>query len=50
MKKEKNEDIEIVIGDKKDLNFSEAKDCVNTLRPKNKETLKNKPIIPKSKK
>ena len=50
--KEENKDldIEVVIGDDTDLNFSEAKDCVNSLRPKNKKNMTNKVIVPKSKK
>ena len=52
MKDEKNKDldIEVIIGDDSELNFSEAKDCVNSLRPKNKEAMKKKVIIPKNKK
>lgn len=46
--KNNNVDIEIVIGDDSHLNFSEIKDCVNTLRPKDK-TAKKKVIIPKTK-
>lgn len=45
-----NVDIEIVIGDDSDLEISDAKDCVNSLRPKNTESQKKKIIIPKSKK
>ncbi len=48
MKKDENDlDIEIVIGDKSDLNFSDVGDCVNTLRPKDKKN--KKVIIPKTK-
>ena len=52
MKDEKNKDldIEVIIGDDSELNFSEAKDCVNSLRPKNKEEKKEKVIITKNKK
>ena len=55
MKKDKlnednNVDIEIVMGDDSELNFSDVEDCVNTLRPKDKEILKKKVIIPKTKK
>lgn len=51
MKKNENNDvdIEIVMGDDTELNFSDVEDCVNTLRPKDKETLKKKVIIPKTK-
>lgn len=50
-KNEKNDlDIEIVMGDDSELNFSEVEDCVSSLRPKDKERLKKKVIIPKSKK
>ena len=48
MENNNNLDIEIVIGDDSNLNFSEIKDCVNTLRPKDKGT-KKKVIIPKTK-
>ena len=46
--KNNNVDIEVVIGDQSDLNFSDVKDCVNTLRPKDKKNIK-KVIIPKTK-
>ena len=46
---ENNENIEIVIGDHSELNFSEIKDSIKSLRPKDKESKKNI-IIPKSKK
>ncbi len=51
-KEEENKDldIEVIIGDNTDLEFSEAKDCVNTLRPKNKKNMTNKVIVPKTKK
>ena len=51
-KEEENNDldIEVIIGDDSNLNFSEAKDCVNTLRPKNKKNMTNKVIVPKRKK
>ncbi len=51
-KEEENNDldIEVIIGDDSNLNFSEAKDCVNTLRPKNKKNMTNKVIVPKTKK
>ena len=50
-KNEKNNDvdIEVVMGDNTNLNFSEVADCVTTLRPKDKEILKKKVIIPKNK-
>ncbi len=44
-----NVDIEIVIGDDSNLKFSDAKDCINNLRPKNKKELKDKVIVPKNK-
>lgn len=47
---DKDLDIEVVIGDDTDLEFSEAKDCVNTLRPKNQKNMTNKVIVPKPKK
>ena len=43
-------DIEVVIGGDSELEFSEAKDCVNTLRPKNKKNMTNKVIVPKERK
>ena len=49
--KEKNEnndlDIEIVLGDDSELNFSEVEDSINSLRPKDKVIKKNV-IIPKA--
>ena len=47
---EKYNDLEIIIGDNSNLEFSEAKDCVNSLRPKDKKSMKNKVIVPKSNK
>lgn len=41
------EKLEIVMGDDSFLEFSDVGDCVNTLRPKNKEKTK-KVIIPKT--
>lgn len=49
-KNENNADIEIILGDDSELEFSDAKDCVNTLRPKTNESQKKKVIIPKNKK
>ena len=46
---ELNEDLEIVIGDNTNLEISEAKDCVNSLRPKDKKNMKDKIIVPKIK-
>ena len=40
-------DIEIVIGDDSELNFSDIKDSIKTLRPKDKVQKKNI-IIPKT--
>ena len=47
---EKDDDLEIIIGDNTNLEISEAKDCVNSLRPKDKKNMKNNVIVPKSKK
>lgn len=47
MDEKKNEEIEIVMGGETDLEFSDVKDSINTLRPKDKEKKKNI-IIPKS--
>ena len=41
-------DIEIVIGDDSELNFSDVNDSIKTLRPKEKTQKKNI-IIPKTK-
>ena len=41
-------DIEIVIGDDSELNFSDVNDSIKTLRPKDKVQKKNI-IIPKTK-
>lgn len=49
--KEKNEndvDIEIILGDDSELNFSDVNDSIKTLRPKDKVQKKNI-IIPKTK-
>lgn len=50
MKEEKDEnlDIEIIMGDDSELNFSEIKDSIKTLRPKDKVKKENI-IIPKTK-
>lgn len=50
MKEEKQDDldIEIVMGDDSELHFSEIKDSITTLRPKD-STKKKNIIIPKSK-
>lgn len=42
-----NKDLEIIMGDDSFLEISDVNDCVNTLRPKNKEKTK-KVIIPKT--
>ena len=47
---EQNDDLEIIMGDNTNLEISEAKDCVNSLRPKDKKSMKNKVIVPKSNK
>lgn len=54
MREEENEinndvDIEIVMGDNSELNFSDIKDSIKTLRPKDKVQKKDI-IIPKTKK
>ena len=51
MKEEKDEnnfDIEIIMGDDSELNFSDIKDSIKTLRPKDK-IKKGNIIIPKTK-
>ena len=49
MKDENNDlDIEIILGDDSELNFSDIKDSINTLRPKDKVQKRNI-IIPKTK-
>lgn len=45
---ENNVDIEIIMGDDSELNFSDVNDSINTLRPKDKVQKKNI-IIPKAK-
>lgn len=48
MKDEKNDlDIEIIMGDDSELNISDIKDSIKTLRPKDKVQKKNI-IIPKT--
>ena len=48
-KKENNDlDIEIILGDDSELNFSNVNDSIKTLRPKDKVQKKNI-IIPKTK-
>lgn len=42
-------DLEIVMGDNSFLEFSDVGDCVNSLRPKNKNKPSKKVIIPKTK-
>lgn len=50
MKEEKDNDldIEIIMGDDSELNFSDIKDSIKTLRPKDKVKKENI-IIPKTK-
>ena len=49
MKDENNDlDIEIILGDDSELNFSDIKDSIKTLRPKDKVKKENI-IIPKPK-
>jgi len=45
---ENNVDIEIIMGDDSELNFSDVNDSIKTLRPKDKVQKKNI-IIPKTK-
>ena len=45
---ENNLDIEIIMGDDSELNFSEIKDSIKSLRPKDK-VKKDNIIIPKTK-
>ena len=47
--KENDEDIEIIIGDDSNLQFSDVGDMVNTLRPKDNKKSNKKLIIPKTK-
>lgn len=51
-KKEENkeEEIEVVIGDESVLNISEVNDCMNPLRPKDSVNNRKSFIIPTSKK
>ena len=46
--KENDLDIEIIMGDDSELNFSDVEDSINSLRPKDKVQKKNI-IIPKTK-
>ena len=46
--KDNDLDIEIIIGDDSELNFSDVSDSIKTLRPKDKVQKKNI-IIPKTK-
>lgn len=45
-----NTDIEIVIGDDSTLEISDVGDCMNDLRPKDREKKKKGIVIPKTKK
>lgn len=47
-KKDNDVDIEIIMGDDSELNFSDVNDSIKTLRPKDKVQKKNI-IIPKTK-
>ncbi len=47
MKDDNDLDLEIIIGDDSELNFSDIKDSIKTLRPKDKVKKENI-IIPKS--
>ena len=49
-KMEKNENIEVVIGDDSVLNISEVGDCMNQLRPKDQAKKRKNFIIPIAKK
>lgn len=44
------EEIEVIIGDDSMLNISEVGDCMNDLRPKDREKKKKEIVIPKTKK
>lgn len=50
IKKEKIEEIEVVIGDDSILNISEVGDCMNDLRPKDSVKKRKNFIIPIAKK
>ena len=50
IKKEKIEEIEVVIGDDSILNISEVGDCMNDLRPKDSVKKRRNFIIPIAKK
>lgn len=45
-----NNDIEIVFGDDSNLDISDVGDCMNNLRPKDREKKKQGIVIPKTKK
>jgi hypothetical protein len=45
----KDLDIQVVLGDDSNLEISDVSDCVNTLRPKDRDTTKKAIIIPKAK-
>ncbi len=48
--KPENNEIEIVVGDNTNLEISSVGDCMNDLRPKNREKKKKGIVIPKTKK
>lgn len=47
---EEANDIEIVMGDDSTLEISDVGDCMNDLRPKDREKKKKRIVIPKTKK
>lgn len=47
---EKNNEIEIIMGDDSNLEISDVGVCVNDLRPKDHEKKKKEIVIPKTKK
>lgn len=47
--KEENNEIEIVMGDDSSLEISGVEDCMNDLRPKDRQKTKKEIVIPKPK-
>lgn len=47
--KEENNEIEIVMGDDSGLEISGVEDCMNDLRPKDRQKTKKEIVIPKPK-
>lgn len=48
-KEQENQEIEIVFGDDSELDISDVGDCMNDLRPKDREKKKKEIVIPKIK-